>query len=355
VLERGYLAGGNTARNTTTIRSNYITPASIRFYAASLKLFESLPEELDFNLMFSQRGQLTLAHSTGAVRMFRQRVETGKSLGIRVELVGVDEVARLCPCVNLDAGGRYAVMAGLWHADGATARHDAVAWAYAARAGALGVEIHQRTTVEGFEVAGGRVVAVRTSRGRVEAGAVVQAAGGQNGEMAALAGLSAPIRPYPLQAMVTQPLKPFLDPLVSSADRHVYAVQMSRGEIVIGGGADPYPLAATRSTCEQKEKLAVGIIGLFPFLAKVRVMRQWAGITDITPDFSPIMGATPLANYWLDVGWGTWGFKATPAAGRYIAQTVASSRAPDIIAPFRLERFSTLGLINEVGATAASH
>ncbi len=355
VLERGYLAGGNTARNTTTIRSNYITAASIRFYAASVKLFEALSEELDFNVMFSQRGQLTLAHSAGTIRTFRQRAETGKSIGIRIELVDVEEVRRLCPGVNLDLGGPYEVLAGLWHADGGTARHDAVAWGYAARAGALGVEIHQHTCVDGFEVIGGRVAAVHTNRGRIAAGAVVQAVGGYNREVAALAGLSLPIRPYPLQAMVTQPLKPFLDVVLSSADRHVYAVQSSRGELVIGGGTDPYPLSSTRSTSEMKEKLASGIVGLFPFLANVRVLRQWAGITDITPDYSPIMGASPLANYWLDCGWGTWGFKATPAAGRYMAEAVAKSRVPEIIAPFRFDRFASLDLVNEVGATAASH
>lgn len=355
VLERGYLAGGNTARNTTTIRSNYISPASIRFYAASIELFEDLSEELDFNLMFSQRGQLTLAHGEGTVRTFRQRAETGKSLGIRIELVGVDDVRRLCPQVNVDIGGRYEVMAGLWHADGATARHDAVAWGYAARASARGVEIHQRTTVEGFEVEGGRITAVRTRRGRVSAGTVVQATGGHNAEVAALAGIDLPIEPYPLQAMVTQPLKPFLDVLLSSADRHVYAVQSSRGEIVIGGGSDPYPVSAARSTSEMKEELAAGIVGLFPFLANVRILRQWAGITDMTPDYSPIMGASPIHNYWLDCGWGTWGFKATPAAGKYMAEAVATGRVPEIITPFSLGRFATMALVNEVGATAASH
>lgn len=355
VLEKGYLAGGNTARNTTTVRSNYMTLPSIDFYREGVSIFEGMSEELGFNVMFSQRGQLTLAHSDAAMRSFRLRAEMGKHAGIRTELVDAKAVKDICPHVNMDLGGPHEVLGGLWHADAGTARHDAVAWGYAKRAAEKGVEIHQRTEVEGFGIANGRITEIRTNRGTITAGHVLQAAGGMNGRIAELAGFPLPIRCFPLQAMVTQPLKPFLDILLSSSNLHTYLVQSSRGEIVIGGGTDPYQLASTRSTLQQKEELATGALHLIPFLHNVKILRQWAGITDITPDFSPIMGASPLSNYWLDAGWGTWGFKATGVAGKRMAETIAQGRVPDVLAPFTLERFGRFDLLNEMGATAAGH
>lgn len=355
VLEKGYLAGGNTARNTTTIRSNYLTTESIRFYKEGVGLFETMSEDLGFNVMFSQRGQLTLAHSEATMRSFHLRAEMGKHMGVRTEVVDVKTVRKMCPHLNLDEGGMHEVMGGLWHADGGTARHDAVAWGYAKRAAERGVEIHQRTTVTGFRKDGDRVTHVVTDRGEIAAGQVLQAVGGLNGQVAEMAGFKLPIRCFPLQAMVTQPLKPFLDILLSSANMHTYLVQSSRGEIVIGGGSDPYQLASTRSTLDQKEHLAEGALHLFPFLHKVKLLRQWAGITDMTPDYSPIMGASPLRNYWLDCGWGTWGFKATPVAGKRMAETIATGHVPDILLPFDMRRFDNFALLNEMGATAASH
>lgn len=355
VLEKGYLAGGNTARNTTTIRSNYITNQSIRFYKEAVTLYENMSHELDFNIMFSQRGQLTLAHSEATLRSFHLRAEMGKHHGTRIAVVDPRQVKEICPHLNMDEGGQHEILGGLWHEDGGTARHDAVAWGYAAQAARRGVEIHQRTEVLGFERSGGKVSAIRTNRGTVRVGQVIQAAGGMNQHVAKMAGINMPIRCFPLQAMVTQPLKPFLDTLVSSANLHTYLVQSSRGEIVIGGGSDPYQLISTRSTLDIKEQLAHGALQLFPFLHNVKLLRQWAGITDMTPDYTPIMGASPLANYWLDCGWGTWGFKATPVAGKYLAETVAKGRVPDILLPFSLGRFENMALINEMGATAASH
>lgn len=355
VLEKGYLAGGNTARNTTTIRSNYITPQGIAFYKEGVALFETLSQELEFNVMFSQRGQLTLAHSEATLRSFHARAEMGKHLGTRTEVVDQKAVQELVPSLNMDYGGALEILGGLWHADGGTARHDAVAWGYAAQASRRGVEIHQRTEVQGFEIAGDRVQAVKTNRGRIACGQVLIATGGMNYDVALMAGVELPIRCYPLQAMVTQPLKPWLNTLVSSVSLHTYLVQSSRGELVIGGGSDPYQLYSTRSTLDMKEHLAEGAVHLFPFLQGVRLLRQWAGITDMTPDYSPIMGASPLDNLWLDCGWGTWGFKATPVAGKRMAETIASGRVPDILKPFALERFETFQLLNEMGATAASH
>lgn len=355
VLEKGYLAGGNTARNTTTIRSNYITPEGIAFYKEGVELYERMSQELDFNVMFSQRGQLTLAHSEATLRSFKARAAMGTHLGTRTEVIDQKEVEKLSPLLNMDYGGALEILGGLWHADGGTARHDAVAWGYAAQAARRGVEIHQRTEVTAFEIADGRIQRVVTDRGTIACGQVMIATGGMNYEMALKTGIELPIRCYPLQAMVTQPLKPWLHTLVSSVSLHTYLVQSSRGEIVIGGGSDPYQLYSTRSTLDMKEHLAAGAVHLFPFLQNVRLLRQWAGITDMTPDYSPIMGASPLANLWLDCGWGTWGFKATPVAGKRMAETIAGGVVPDILKPFSLERFRSFRLLNEMGATAASH
>lgn len=355
VLEKGYLAGGNTARNTTTIRSNYITPQSIAFYKEGVELYGQMSQELDFNVMFSQRGQLTLAHNDSTLRSFHLRAETGAFAGIRIEVVGADDVRRLCPGLNMDEGGALEIVGGLWHADGGTARHDAVAWGYAAQAARRGVEIHQRTEVTDIETDGERITAVVTNRGRIACGQVLIACGGMNYAMALKAGVELPIRCYPLQAMVTQPVKPWLDTLVSSVSLHTYLVQSSRGEVVIGGGSDPYQLYSTRSTLDMKEHLAAGAVHLFPFIGSLKILRQWAGITDMTPDYSPIMGASPLANLWLDCGWGTWGFKATPVAGKRMAECIATGRVPDLLAPFALSRFDSFSLVNEMGATAASH
>ena len=355
ILEKGYLAGGNTARNTTTIRSNYITPEGIAFYKEGVELYGEMSQELDFNVMFSQRGQLTLAHSETTMRSFHLRAEMGKHMGTRLEVVDQKQVQELCPHLNMDYGGALEILGGLWHEDGGTARHDAVAWGYAAQASRRGVEIHQRTEVESINVNGGRVQSVTTNRGEIACGQVMIACGGVNYEVAMKAGVRLPIRCYPLQAMVTQPIKPWLHTLVSSVSLHTYLVQSSRGELVIGGGSDPYQSYSTRSTLDMKEHLAQGAVHMFPFLQNMRLLRQWAGTTDMTPDYSPIMGASPLDNLWLDCGWGTWGFKATPVAGKYMAQTIANDKVPDILRPFGMDRFTSFELLNEMGATAASH
>ena len=355
VLEKGYLAGGNTARNTAVIRSNYITPGSVRFYKEAVALFGQLSNELGYNIMFSQRGQLTLAHSDASIRTFRLRVEVNKHCGVRSEMVDRKQIREIVPCLDMDENARYPILGALWHRDAGTARHDAVAWGYAARAVEMGVEIHQRSEVTGIRIENNRVTGVHTNRGTIACGHAVQAVSGMSSLVAAMAGIRLPIRTYPLQAMVTQPVKRFLDPLVSSAALHVYVSQSARGELVIGGGSDPYELYSTRSTLDLKESLVTHVLELFPFLAEVKLMRQWAGITDMTPDYSPVMGASPVENYWLDAGWGTWGFKATPVSGKYMAETVARGKAPEILHPFRLERFSTFDLANEMGATAASH
>ncbi len=355
VLEKGYVGGGNTARNTAVIRSNYISPDAVAFYKASVELFKNLSNELGYNQLYSQRGQLTLAHSDASIRTFTLRAEVNKHLGVRSEMIDRKHIKELVPCLNMDKNMRFPILAGLWHKDGGTARHDSVAWGYAMRANQLGVEIHQRTEVTGIKINSGKVTAVQTTRGTVQCKHVVQAVAGMSSVIAKMAGIKLPIRSYPLQAMVTQPVKPFLNPLVSSAGLHAYVSQTARGEIVIGGGSDPYELYSTRSTLDLKENLIAHTLELFPFLSEVKLLRQWAGITDMTPDYSPVMGESPVQNYWLDAGWGTWGFKATPISGKCLAETIANEKTAEMIKPFGLERFKTFKLSNEAGATAASH
>lgn len=355
VLEKAYLGSGNTARNTAVIRSNYLTPEGVRFYSESVRMFQGLSNEFDYNIMYSERGQLTLAHTDSTVRAFRQRAEVNTHFGGRTEMLDRQQIRELVPSLNLDPG-HLPVMAGLWHIDGATARHDAVAWGYAKEAAKRGVEIHQLTEVQDLVIEGGKIRAVKTNRGTVQCGCVVQAVAGHSSVLASKAGFTMPIISYPLQAMVTQPFKPFLDPLVSSSALHCYVQQTSRGEVVFGGGSDPYPLYNTRSTLDLKESLIAAALEMFPFLSQARLMRQWAGTTDMTPDYSPIMGESPVENYYLDAGWGTWGFKATPICGKTMAELVASGgKTPDLIAPFALERFARFRQVNEMGATAASH
>ncbi|MEL0316141.1 MAG: FAD-dependent oxidoreductase, partial [Halieaceae bacterium] len=289
VLEKAYLGGGNTARNTAVIRSNYLTPEGVKFYSASVKHYEELSNEFDFNIMYSQRGQLTLAHTDATVRAFRQRAEVNKHFGGRTELIDRQAIAELVPTLNLDPAD-LPVLAGLWHMDGATARHDAVAWGYAKGATQRGVELHQLTEVTDILKEGDKVTGVVTNRGRIQCNTVVQAVAGHSALLARKAGFELPLVAYPLQAMVTQPVKPFLNPLVSSSALHCYVQQTSRGEIVIGGGSDPYPLYSSRSSLELKESLIAHAIEMFPFMSEMRLLRQWAGITDMTTDYSPIMG-----------------------------------------------------------------
>jgi len=355
VLEKNYLGGGNTARNTAVIRSNYMTSEGVRFYSESVKMFKKLSNEFDFNIMYSRRGQLTLAHTDAAVRGFRQRAEVNKHFGGQTELIDPEQIRELVPTLNMNPA-HLPVLKGLWHKDGATARHDAVAWGYAREACKRGVELHQLTEVQDITVEHGKVTSVKTNRGVVQCGCVVQAVAGHSSIVAAMAGIRLPIVTYPLQAMVTQPVKPFLDPLVSSSALHCYVQQTGRGEIVIGGGSDPYPLYSTQSTLELKESLLAHAIEMFPFMANLKLMRQWAGLTEMTSDYSPIMGLSPVQNYYLDAGWGTWGFKSTPVCGSMMAELVSSGgKVPDLIAPFSLERFDHFQQVNEMGATAASH
>jgi sarcosine oxidase, subunit beta len=354
VLDKGYLAGGNTARNTTIIRSNYLTPEGVRFYDESVRLFRDLAEEFDYNLMYSERGHFTLAHTDAAVRIMRWRAEVNKHMGVNSELVLRDEIARLVPQLNMSEDVRYPILGALYHPPGAIARHDAVAWGYARGAADRGAEIHQLTEVTGIRPSAGGIE-LTTTRGTIQAGKVLQATAGMSSVVAKLAGFKLPIRTIPLQACVSLPMKPFLDAIIVSGSLHVYISQSARGELVMGGSTDPYPLYSTRSTLDFKEGLLMHMLELFPFLSDVRLVRQWAGMADMTPDFSPVMGLTPVDNYYIDAGWGTYGFKATPVSGKRMAETVATGKAPDILHPFRLDRFSSFDLVGEKGAASVGH
>ncbi len=355
VLEKGYLGSGNTGRNTAIIRANYLTPEGVDFYAEALALWRGLSNEFGLNILYSERGHITLAHSDSAMRVMRWRAEVNKHQGVDSEVIYPDEIARLAPGIDVSEDVRYPILGALHHPPGATARHDAVVWGYAAGAARRGAEIHQNTEVTGVLQDAGRVTGVTTNRGEVRCDRVLQAVAGSSSIVAAMADFRLPIHTVPLQACVSLPLKPFLDPIIVSGSLHTYIWQTSRGELVMGGATDPYGLYANRSTLDFKEGLMANVLELFPFLSEVTVLRQWAGFCDMTSDFSPVMGVTPLENYYIDAGWGTWGFKATPVCGKRMAETVANGRIPDILRPFALDRFRALDLVGEKGAASVGH
>jgi sarcosine oxidase subunit beta len=355
VLERNYIGSGNTGRNTTIIRSNYLTAEGVRFYDRSLSLWRDLGSELDINLFLSTRGHYTLAHTDASLRTMRWRAEINKQAGVRSSVVGPAEIARALPMMDLAAGGHLPVLGALFHEPGAIARHDAVAWGYGRAAEARGVEIHQRTEVLGLDVAGGRVRGVKTNRGRIAAGCVISAVAGYTPRVLDMAGLRSPIYVHPLQAMVSEPVKRWLDAIVVSGSLHVYVSQSARGELVMGASLDPAELHRPRSTLEFMTGLSGHMLALFPMLADVKVNRQWAGLADMTPDFAPIMGLTPVEGLYLDAGWGTWGFKATPVAGKTMAATVASGRNDPLIRAFDWWRFDRFELTGEKGAASVGH
>jgi sarcosine oxidase subunit beta len=355
VLERGWLGGGNMARNTTIIRSNYLWDESAAIYEHSLKLWEGLEEELDFDVQFSQRGVLNLAHDVGDVRSSIRRVEANRLNGIDAEWLDPDQVADICPIVNVSPDVRYPVLGGTLQRRGGVARHDRVAWGFARAADRLGVDIVEHCEVRGFDVRGGRVVGVETSRGRIGAGAVALAAAGHTSVLAAMVGLRLPIQSHPLQALVSVLLEPVLGCVVMSNAVHVYVSQADKGELVMGAGIDPYTSYAQRGSFHVIEYQMAAALELFPIFARAKLLRTWGGIVDVCPDASPIIGATPIEGLWLNCGWGTGGFKATPASGWAYAETIAAGRPGSLARPYSLDRFSTGALIDEHGAAAVAH
>ena len=355
VLDKGYVGGGASARSTAIVRANYLTVEGIPFFRESLKLYEGLALELDFNLMFNQTGRLDIGHAESTVYALRQRVELNKLLGVDSRLIGPEEIKELVPVIDLREGKHLPVIAALYHPPAGTVRHDAVVWGYGRGSDRLGVEIHPFTEVTGLLRSGDRITGVETPKGTVNAGTVVSATAGWTSIISGMAGVELPIVTYPLQAFVTEPLKPFMDRVISSGNLHVYIYQTDRGEIVIGGPVDPYPTYSHRSTLNMLEELARFAVELVPSLRDVKVMRQWTGICDMTPDYAPIMGEVEgLEGFVLNAGWGTWGFKAAPIAGKCIAELVATGKTPALIEPFGLSRFADDRLVNERAAAIAA-
>ncbi len=355
VLEKGYLGGGNTGRNTTIIRSNYLTPSGVKFYDQSVQLWQDLSQDFDLNIFYSTRGHFTLAHTDSSLRTMRWRAEVNKHLGVNSDLVDPDQIQQACPHMDIACGGHTPILGALYHAPGSIARHDAVAWGYGRGADQRGVEIHQQTEVLGITVKSGRVAGVETSKGYIETPKLLCAVAGSTPKLLDMVGLRSPLVIHPLQAMVSEPMKPWLDQIIVSGSLHVYVSQSSRGELVMGASLDPYELHSTRSTLDFTEGLAAHMLDLFPFLSHVKIVRQWAGMADMTPDFAPLMGKTAIKGFYLDAGWGTWGFKATPVCGKTMAATVASDRNHELIQEFSLDRFSNYQLVGEKGAASVGH
>ena len=356
VLEKGYIGRGGTGRNTAIVRSNYLTPQGAEFYQASVDLFRGLSRELDLNLFYSERGHFTMAHSQASLRTQRWRAEVNKQLGIESELVTPAEIKQMVPEIDLRCGGDQPPIHGaLYHPPGAIARHDAVAWGYARGAGQHGVEIHQQTAVTDIEIRDGAVCGVHTDKGFIKTKKVLSAVAGWTNSITEMVGLRTPLVIHPLQALVTEPLKPWLNHIVVSASLHLYVSQSSRGELVAGASLDPYELISMRSSLDFAEGTAGHLIDLFPMLGDIKVLRQWAGLCDMTPDFSPIMGTTPIEGFYLDAGWGTWGFKATPISGLTMAHTVATGQDHALIEPFNVSRFLDFKLVGEKGAASVGH
>ena len=355
LLERGSLGCGNSGRNTAIIRSNYRTPEGIPFYEESVRLYERLSEELEWNLLFSQCGHLTLAHTESAIAGLRVRAENNQVLGVDSRIIYRDEIRKLVPAMDLSDRPRLPVLAALYHPPGGIIRHDAVVWGYARACDRMGVEIHPYTEVTGVRVAGGRAQSVITNRSEIAAGAVINATAGWASMVAKLAGVTLPIVSHPLQACVTEPLKPFLDKVIVSASLHVYVNQTDKGELVIGAEIDPYQSYSLKGTLPTLEQMASYTLELFPQLSGLRVLRQWAGICDMTPDFAPIIGVSrEVENYYLDVGWGTYGFKAAPAAAKLLAELIATKKTPKLIEAFSPARFYGGQLVGEKAAAAVS-
>ena len=353
VLEKGWLGGGNMGRNTTIIRSNYLEDDSAHLYEYSLKLWESLSQELNYNVMFSPRGIFALALTGGELREMRRRAEALRLNGIDSEMLTVEQLRREVPLLDLSRDVRFPVLGAMVQRRGGTARHDAVAWGYARASDSRGVDIVQNCAVTGIVREGGRVTGVETTRGSIRAAKVAVAAAGHVGTVMATAGLRLPIESFPIQAFVSEPLKPVLDTVLMFGQVHISVSQSDKGELVFGGSRENYNSYAQRGNIPIIEGQIATVLELLPFASRLRLMRQWAGIVDCTPDASPILGLTPLAGLYLNCGWGTGGFKATPGSGWVFADTVANDRPHPLAARFGLDRFRSGRLVDESAASAA--
>jgi len=340
VIERKYIGAGNSGRNTTVIRANYGIPEAIRFYQRSLDLYARLEAETGRDIMHRQKGLLWLAHSEAGMRAERARAEVNTAFGAQTVYVGPEEIKRICPQLDLMGGGIWPILGASYHPEGATARHDRVVWAYAEGAMRRGVRIHHRMVVKGLIMEGDRVTGVETDAGSISAGVVVSAVGGHVTGLASMAGLRLPIRTHPLQAFVTNRYAPGFEPIVASSSLLFYVSQTAKGEMLLGAEIDRQPSYSYSSGHHFLQSCAHRAVTLLPFLRDLRVLRQWTGVCDMSPDYSPIIGKTDVEGFYLTTGWGTWGFKAIPAGGEQMAELIATGNTPEMIAPFSLNRFA---------------
>ena len=355
VIERGWIGGGNTGRNTTIVRSNYLYPESARLYDFSLKLYEGLSQALNFNIMLSQRALVLLAHSRHDLDAMSRWANAMRMNGIAAELLTREQVGELAPALDLSPQARLPVLGGFCQRRGGVARHDAVAWGYARAASALGVDIIQNCEVTDFIKDSGRVVGVVTSHGSSRAERVGIAAAGHSSVLAKMAGFRLPVTSYALQAMVSEPIKPILDTVVLSPGTGAYVSQSDKGEIVMGAMLDLFPSYAQRGSFAVKQAIISATLELFPSFSRLNLLRQWAGIVDVVHDSSPIIGATPIENLYINCGWGTGGFKAIPVGGWTLAHVLATGQNHPLAEPFGLQRFITGRLIDEAAASGIAH
>jgi len=354
VLEKGYLGGGNTGRNTTIIRSNYLQPASAAIYKKAHELYEDLSQQLNFNLMFSPRGVLMLAQTEHEHRAWKRTAHANRLAGIDSELVGRERIKEIMPIINLD-GLRYPVLGGLWQPRGGTGRHDAVAWGYARAASAFGVDIIQNCEVTGINVAGGRVTGVSTTRGEIACNKLALVVAGHAGHLAGMAGFRLPVESVPLQALVSEPVKPCIDCVVMANTVHGYMSQSDKGELVIGGGSDGYNAFNQRGSFQHIEETVRALCETFPTISRLKLLRHWGGTVDMTGDRSPIIGKTPVEGIFINCGWGTGGFKSIPGSGWALAATLARDAPDELAGPFGLDRFAEGRMIDESVAAAVAH
>ncbi len=355
VLEKGWIGGGNTGRNTTIIRSNYLFPESAALYDHAVQLWEGLSQELNYNVMFSPRGVLMLAHNVHDEQSFRRHVHANRLAGVDNEWLDAEACRAFCPPLDI-AQQRYPVLGGALQRRGGVARHDAVAWGYARAASALGVDIIQNCEVTGISRgADGAVNSLATTKGEIRVGKVGVVAAGSTSLVMAMAGVRMPLESFPLQALVSEPVKPVFPCVVMSNTVHAYISQSDKGELVIGAGTDQYPSYSQAGGVQILSHTLEAICELFPMFRRMRMLRSWGGIVDTTSDRSPIIGLTPVPGLFVNCGWGTGGFKATPGSGHVFAATIARAEPHPIAAPFSLDRFATGRLIDEAAAAAVAH
>jgi sarcosine oxidase subunit beta len=355
VIEKGWLGGGNTGRNTTIVRSNYLKDSSAAMYDHSVDLWKTLSQELNYNVMYSQRGVLNIAHEQNEARDIKRRVNANRLNGVNTKWVDAKGVKELCPIIDISENVRYPVWGGSYQWDAGVARHDAVAWGFARGADAMGVDIIQQCEVTDIHVVNGQVTGVETTKGEIKTRKVGIVTAGHTSHVAQMAGLRLPIETHPLQALVSEPLKPVMPTVVMSNMVHVYLSQSDKGELVIGAGIDGYNSYNQRGSFDNLEHQLCALKELYPIISRLRMLRQWAGMVDTCPDASPLICKTHIDGLYINGGWGTGGFKATPGSGHLFAYTMARDEPHPKNAAFTLERFSSGDVIAEHGAAAVAH